>query len=622
MTNKEDPNTCYQCPLELTDSSGCLEFTCNHKLCPNCFSNYSISTGLKDISSKETLTIACPCENGQLEISLEDLITILSVDSSGDNEICEKHSETYDSYCTECKLWLCPQCKNLFHNEYFKEHKLVSAKPKEKNKCVYHNTQETTQFCLDCNIEICNLCMFNNGAHYNHNCAPINEYVNEFLKEKEKMEYNSYEKFSNAIQDKTTNLTKDVEEEIERTTKLFDELSEYIEKIKETYTNKMNEQLEISKQMLECVLLIFKHFYDEIENTPNPQNIKYYKDFNSKFKEIKVFSNSNNDIITSLKNAFTTIQDTTHPPNIESFSYKLNFIDDNTSIAAQTLIGHKSSVVSLVELQDKKIITGGGSGDNSLKLWDLIDLKCKHTLKGFSWGLMAVIQLKDGRICTGAGDNCISFWEKETFTNLGDITCHSDHIRSLFEMNEGDKVMSCGDDTTIKICDTKELKILYSLSGHTKAVMRAIQLKDGRIASCSKDKTIKLWDAKTLKCYIVMKGHSSGVNYISELQNGKIVSCSDDKTIRIWDTTNGDCNYTFNKHTAPVYQVIQIKDGRLASCSKDGSIKVWDLTRKKNGVSTINGHRDAVYCVMQLSNGNLMSGSRDQTVKIWDISAI
>ena len=147
-----------------------------------------------------------------------------------------------------------------------------------------------------------------------------------------------------------------------------------------------------------------------------------------------------------------------------------------------------------------------------------------HTLKGFSWGLMAVIQLKDGRICTGAGDNCISFWEKETFTNRGDITCHSDHIRSLFEMNEGDKVMSCGDDTTIKICDTKELKILYSLSGHTKAVMRAIQLKDGRIASCSKDKTIKLWDAKTLKCYIVMKGHSSGVNYISELQIGR-ASC-------------------------------------------------------------------------------------------------
>ena len=624
MKQKEDINSCFLCSCKPQNSATFLNFSCDHKLCRECFCNSELSEGLRQINSKKILTISCSCENGQLDIELENLINFLSNEPGGINGECEKHSEHYDSYCTECKIWLCPQCKTHFHNDYFKDHTLVITKPKEKPKCIYHNTQETNLFCLDCNSEICNLCIFNNGNHYNHHTIGINEYVNDFMKEKEKMEYNNYDKFSKAIEDKTSNLEKDVENEINKTSDKFDDLIQIIIEIKEKYESKMKEQLDVSKNMLKLILLIFKHFYLEVESKPNPQLIKYYKDLNSKFKETKIFSNRTNDLISNIKSYLLGLKETDDSPlSMDSFSYKLHFQgNENSTITTQTLLGHKGAVVSLVELNDKKIITGGGSGDNSLKLWDLSDLKCKHTLKGFSWGLMAVIQLKDGSICTGAGDNCISFWENGTFTNLGDIYCHSDHIRSLFEMNEGNKVMSCGDDTTIKICDSKELKCLYSLSGHTKSVTRAIQLKDGRIASCSKDKTIKIWDQNTQKGILVMKGHTGGVNYIYELQSGKIASCSDDKTIRTWDTNTGNCCDIYNKHIGPVFQIIQIKDGRLASCSKDGSIKFWDLSKKKCSVTTVTGHKDAIFCILQLSNGNIMSGSRDQTVKIWDISSI
>ena len=618
----EQPRPCFQCSNSDLNDDDLLEFSCNHKICIECFCNISISTGLREIHSKKTLTLTCPCASGQLEIPLQFLIDkVTLLDPNLNQRKCTRHNLTFNSYCMDCDLWLCPDCRSLFHDDYFKGHNLLAAKPKDHIHCKYHDTQETNLFCLDCCVEICELCSFNNGLHYEHKVIKLEEYINEFIKQKDKMVYNTYNKFEKVIDEKQKELINDVNEHIQNINNRFDDVIERINELRNDYIDKMNTELTTSQDMFKLVLLIFKYFYNEIENKPNPQIIKFYKELHSKITETKVFSNNINDILDNINTLIDNITDTSSPPNIDAFSYKIHFTNDN-AISNQTLHGHKSTVMSLIELKDHRLISGGGPGDNSLKLWDINEMKCKHTLKGFSWGLLAVIQLKDGRICTGSGDNCISLWEYDSFVHVGDIFCHSDHIRALYQLSDESKVLSCGDDTMIKVSDIKEMKCVATLSGHTKPVTRAIQLKNGRIISCSKDMTIRVWDLKTQKGIAVLKGHTGAVNYVTELANGTVASCSDDKSLRIWNLTNGVCVGNYIKHTASVFQVIQIKDGRLATCSKDCTMNFWSLSKKNNLVTTVSGHRDGVRSIIQLSNGNIVTGSRDQNIKIWDISSI
>ena len=56
------------------------------------------------------------------------------------------------------------------------------------------------------------------------------------------------------------------------------------------------------------------------------------------------------------------------------------------------------------------------------------------------------------------------------------------------------------DDTTIKVWETHNNYMLYSLEGHTSGVRSIIILDMGYLISCGADKKVKAWDYKEQKC--------------------------------------------------------------------------------------------------------------------------
>ena len=64
------------------------------------------------------------------------------------------HNKLAENYCMECKKWICIDCKNLFHNTYFKDHILVLEEPLELKKCKVHNDKIMDLFCKDCSREV------------------------------------------------------------------------------------------------------------------------------------------------------------------------------------------------------------------------------------------------------------------------------------------------------------------------------------------------------------------------------------------------------------------------------------------------------------------------------------
>lgn len=77
------------------------------------------------------------------------------------------------------------------------------------------------------------------------------------------------------------------------------------------------------------------------------------------------------------------------------------------------------------------------------------------------------------------------------------------------------------------------------------------------LVSCSVDKTVKVWDVRLAKKLLQhFTGHEDTVNQVSYHPSGDyIISCSTDQTMKIWDTREGRLFYTISGHVSPTTAV-------------------------------------------------------------------
>lgn len=80
-----------------------------------------------------------------------------------------------------------------------------------------------------------------------------------------------------------------------------------------------------------------------------------------------------------------------------------------------TLTGHNGSINCLKLLRNRRLASG--SGDSSIKLWDLDNNKCIATLVGHKKAINCLELLKSGHLSSGSDDNTIRIW------NLSDNNC-------------------------------------------------------------------------------------------------------------------------------------------------------------------------------------------------------
>ena len=81
-----------------------------------------------------------------------------------------------DNYCIQCKKWICIDCINLFHNNYFKDHNLVSEEPFEYKECKDHTGKLMDLFCSDCHKEVCHFFFFFGENNEGHKIITLNDY--------------------------------------------------------------------------------------------------------------------------------------------------------------------------------------------------------------------------------------------------------------------------------------------------------------------------------------------------------------------------------------------------------------------------------------------------------------
>jgi len=287
---------------------------------------------------------------------------------------------------------------------------------------------------------------------------------------------------------------------------------------------------------------------------------------------------------------------------------------------AHTFEGHTKGVSSVAFSADGHWALSG-SGDETLKLWDLVTGACLRTFEGHTGGVKSVAISPDGhRALSGSGDDTIKLWDLATGACLRTFVGHTTSVESVAFSPDGRWALS-GGYTSFNLWDLLGGVCVRPSIGYIQQVNSVTFSPDGRLALSGNDHDLKLWDLAGFKCLRTLSGHKGTVNSVTFSPDGHYaLSGSVDNSLKLWDLITGVCLQTFEGHTVNVNSISFSPDGRCVfSGSNDHDLKLWDLAM---GVClhTIKGHTYGVNSIAISPDGRLaLSGSDDKTLKLWNL---
>jgi WD40 repeat protein len=288
----------------------------------------------------------------------------------------------------------------------------------------------------------------------------------------------------------------------------------------------------------------------------------------------------------------------------------------------QVLVGHANSVNAVTVLAESHRALSG-SGDKTLRLWDLATGETLRVLEGHAGPVSAVVVLADGRALSCSDDKTLRLWDLATGETLRILEGHAGSVTAVAVLPDGRRALSGSSDRTLRLWDLATGETLRVLEGHAGPVSAVVVLADGRRAlSGSSDRTLRLWDLATGETLRILEGHTGSVNAVAVLADDRrALSGSDDKTLRLWDLATGETLRILKGHTEHVAAVAMLADGRRAlSGSYDNTLRLWDLATGET-LRSLEGHAGWVSAVALLADGRrALSGSWDNTLRLWDLA--
>ncbi|KAL8140841.1 hypothetical protein V2J09_006862 [Rumex salicifolius] len=191
----------------------------------------------------------------------------------------------------------------------------------------------------------------------------------------------------------------------------------------------------------------------------------------------------------------------------------------------------------------------------------------------------------------------------------------------LFEHNSS-KLISGGQDRTIKMWDTATGTLTHTLHGSLGSILDLAVTHDNKtLIGASSSNQLYVWEVATGRIRHTLTGHTDKVCAVdvSRVSSRHVVSAAYDRTIKSWDLQKGYCTNTI-MFPSNCNTLCFSMDGRtICSGHVDGHLRLWDIQTGKL-VSQVVAHSLSITSVSLLRNGNtVLTSGRDNMHNLFDI---
>ena len=305
--------------------------------------------------------------------------------------------------------------------------------------------------------------------------------------------------------------------------------------------------------------------------------------------------------------------------------------DTHSAQTIQSLPGHSGTVWSAAFLPgDASVVTGGNDG--TVRLWRIGESE-PRIYRGHEGPVYAVACSPTGNWIASAGrDRDVHIWSADQSLSIDypgirrdvllerqgklvqqprqafhapryRLTGHTGEVRSLAFSDEGTKLLSGGNDNTVKLwafqADPTAANFVTTFRGHGGWVHSCLLAADPRYAvSGSLDGFVKIWDADEYEEVRTLRGHEDAVLWAGFSANGqRMVTAGRDHKALLWSLTEREPLKVFD-------------EGEPVAAPADG---VNPAARLKEG------HEFLVSSAMFFPNGqHIATSAGDGTVRVWD----
>ena len=304
------------------------------------------------------------------------------------------------------------------------------------------------------------------------------------------------------------------------------------------------------------------------------------------------------------------------------------------------------SPITVVKFSELPYIQGfvasGGSSDSIIKVWDLNQGFCTHSLR-----------LKSGTISTlsfhsmilskarryfmiGSGDisNEIQVFDLETSQKTATLEGHQSTVTSIVFINETTMISTSRDKIMITwnletFTAVKQFPIFESIED---VIIRTVGSNSQVAITVGNEGMIRLVNPSTGKILASAKTSSHGVSFpLKQIAacGEQIVSVSDQNHIAFHSVVSSEDEISILTERQLVGELDQVlcakfigdKQEHLVVASNSPLIKIYSL-KNRNSCQVFAGHDDIVLSIHDVSwNRNLfISSSKDNSIKIWKFS--
>ncbi|KHJ96550.1 Utp13 specific WD40 associated domain protein [Oesophagostomum dentatum] len=317
---------------------------------------------------------------------------------------------------------------------------------------------------------------------------------------------------------------------------------------------------------------------------------------------------------------------------------------------------HTAPILSMKFSHDGSMLATG-SADHTVKIWDMVQQHCTHTLKGP--GVVSALSfVQNSRLMVGyvEGQICMFDLVKGAIHKLlREWKTHSSQVTGFVELSGSRRVVAVSRDQTASITEieTREVLKVFPLF---EAVESAALAHNGNLITVGEEGIVKEWIINSGNVLRRKKLATVGLDFLaynpvrdqilvtSVEENIFIVSfddlslrrqivgfhdemfvCRMDKMVKLWHIDTAKMRLgiagTLSGHRRGVADArFSPNSLKVASSSGDMTIKIWSL-QDKTCLQTLNGHNSAVFRILFVNHGSqLMSADSAGIIKIWTLA--